>query len=155
TLIAVDEKDNVLVNISVTVNHNLSRLKRTLDAVLPGNRIHVRSVDGAVVLAGEAESPVEASQAADIAMRFVAPKEEIVNSIQVKGPNIVNLRVRIVEMQRSVTRQLGINWDAVVKTGLFTFGIATGVAPLLPLTTSQLGQTGQGAGQIFNTRRQL
>ena len=47
TIIAVDEQDRVLVNISITVNHNLSRLKRTIDAVLPGNRILVRSVDGA------------------------------------------------------------------------------------------------------------
>ena len=156
TLIAVDEKDRVLVNISVTVNHNLSRLKRTIDAVLPGNRIQVRSVDGAVVLMGEASSPIEATQAGDIALRFVAKKEEIVNSIQVKGPNIVNLRVRIVEMQRQVTRQIGINWDAVVQTGLFTFGIATGATPLIN-AASQLGIVGTSpvTNQVFNTRRQI
>ncbi len=156
TLIAVDEKDRVLVNISLTVNHNLSRLKRTIDAVLPGNRIQVRSVDGAVVLMGEANSPIEASQAGDIALRFVARKEEIVNSISVKGPNIVNLRVRIVEMQRQVTRQIGINWDAVVQTGLFTFGLATGATPLFN-AASRIGAVGTSpvTGQIFNTRRQL
>ncbi len=156
TLIAVDEKDRVLVNISLTVNHNLSRLKRTLDAVIPGNRIQVRSVDGAVVLMGEASSPIEASQAGDIALRFVSKKEEIVNSITVKGPNIVNLRVRIVEMQRQVTRQIGINWDAVVQTGLFTFGVATGAAPLIN-AASRLGAVGTSpvTNQVFNTRRQL
>ncbi len=156
TLIAVDEKDRVLVNISVTVNHNLSRLKRTIDAVMPGNRIQVRSVDGAVVLMGEASSPIEASQAADIALRFVSRKEELVNSISVKGPNIVNLRVRVVEMQRAVTRQIGINWDAVVQTGMFTFGLATGAVPLIN-AASQLGAVGTSpvTGQIFNTRRQI
>jgi pilus assembly protein CpaC len=156
TLIAVDDKDRVLVNISLTVNHNLSRLKRTLDAVMPGNRIQVRSVDGAVVLMGEAGSPIEATQAGDIALRFVAKKEEIVNSIQVKGPNIVNLRVRVVEMQRQVTRQIGINWDAVVQTGLFTFGLATGAVPLIN-AASQIGNVGTSpvTNQIFNTRRQI
>jgi pilus assembly protein CpaC len=154
TLIAVDEKDNVLVNVSVTVNHNLSRLKRTLDAVMPGNRIQVRSVDGAIVLVGEADSPLEASQAADIALRFVTKKEEIVNGIQIKGPNIVNLRVRVVEIQRAVTRQIGVNWDLVFRQGLYTFGLATGAAPLLPVA-SALGIPGVQPGQIFNTRRQL
>jgi pilus assembly protein CpaC len=156
TLIAVDEKDRVLVNIAVTVNHNLSRLKRTLDAVMPGNRIQVRSVDGAVVLVGEADTPVEASQAGEIALRFVSKKEELVNSIAVKGPNIVNLRVRIVEMQRAVTRQIGINWDAVVQTGLFTFGLATGAVPLIN-AASQLGVVGPSPveTQVFNTRRQI
>ena len=154
TLIAVDEKDRVLVNVSITVNHNLSRLKRTLDAVMPGNRIQVRSIDGAVVLIGEAESPLEASLAADIALRFVTKKEEIINGIAVKGPNIVNLRVRVVEMQRAVTRQIGINWDSVVRTGLFTFGLATGATPVIT-AVSQLGAVGQPPGQIFNTRRQI
>jgi pilus assembly protein CpaC len=154
SLIVVDESDNVIADIGITVNHNLSRLKRTLDAVLPGNRIQVRSVDGAVVLVGEAHSPIEASQAGDIALRFVAKKEEIVNSITVKGPNIVNLRVRVVEMQRSVTRQLGINWDAVVRTGLFTFGLATGATPVIT-AASQLGIVGQQPDQLFNTRRQI
>ena len=156
TLIAVDEKDRVLVNISVTVNHNLSRLKRTIDAVMPGNRIQVRSVDGAVVLVGEAHSPLEATQAGDIALRFVTRKEEIVNAISVKGPNIVNLRVRIVEMQRQVTRQIGINWDAVVQTGLFTFGLATGATPLIT-AASQIGAVGTSpvTNQLFNTRRQI
>jgi pilus assembly protein CpaC len=153
TLIAVDEKDQVLVNVSITVNHNLSRLKRTLDAVMPGNRIQVRSVDGAVVLVGEAASPLEATQAADIALRFVSKKEEIVNGIQVKGPNIVNLRVRVVEIQRAVTRQIGVNWDMVFRQGLYTFGLATGAAPLLP-AASALGIPSAG-GQVFNTRRQI
>jgi pilus assembly protein CpaC len=152
TLIAVDDNDRVLVNVSITVNHNLSRLKRTLDAVLPGNRIQVRSVDGAVVLVGEASSPIDAAQAADIAARFVERKEHLVNNITVKGPNIVNLRVRVVEIQRSVTRQIGVNWDTVIRTGLFTFGLATGAAPL-SAAASALGIAGQQPGQIFNVRR--
>jgi pilus assembly protein CpaC len=154
TLIAVDENDRVLVNLSVTVNHNLSRLKRTLDAVMPGNRIQVRSIDGAVVLVGEAESPLESSQAAEIALRFVEKKENLVNNIAVKGPNIVNLRVRVVEIQRAVTRQIGVNWDTVVRTGLFTFGLATGAAPLIP-AASALGIPGFQPGQVFNVRRQV
>lgn len=154
TLIAVDENDRVLVNVSVTVNHNLSRLKRTLDAVIPGNRIQIRSIDGAVVLTGEAETPLEVSTANDLALRFVEKKEQIVNSIAVKGPNIVNLRVRMVEVQRSVVRQIGINWDSVVRTGLFTFGLATGATPLIS-AASALGVVGAQPGQVFNVRRQI
>jgi pilus assembly protein CpaC len=154
SLIAVDENNQVLADIGITVNHNLSRLKRTLDAVMPGNRIQVRSVDGAVLLVGEVENPVDATKAAEIAVRFVDKKEEIVNTIAVKGPNIVNLRVRVVEMQREVVRQIGINWDMAFKQGLFAFGLATGAAPLIPIAASQLGVPGQ-PGQFFNTRRQI
>jgi pilus assembly protein CpaC len=155
SLIVVDENDRVLADIGITVNHNLSRLKRTLDAVMPGNRIQVRSVDGAVLLVGEVENPLDSSQAADIALKFVDKKEQVVNSIAVKGPNIVNLRVRVVEMQREVVRQIGINWDMAFKQGLFAFGLATGAAPLIP-AASALGIPGFAPGtQFFNTRRQL
>jgi pilus assembly protein CpaC len=154
TLIAVDENDNLLVNIGITVNHNLSRLKRTLDDIMPGNRIQVRSVDGAVVLVGEVDTPLEASQAVDVALRFVEKKEQIVNGIAVKGPNIVNLRVRIVEMQREVTRQIGINWEPIYRAGAFTFGLATGsAAPFILQSVTTAGTVTQSA--VFNTRRQL
>lgn len=153
TLIAVDDQDKVLINAGITVNHNLSRLKRTIDAVIPGNRINVRSIDGAVVLTGDAESPQEVSQAMDIAARFVEKPSELVNSISVKGPNIVNLRVRIVEMQRDVTRQIGINWDVAARAGTFAFGLATGAAPLIA-ASSIVGPQPITSG-LFNTRRSV
>ncbi len=153
TLIAVDDQDRVLVNMGITVNHNLSRLKRTLDGVLNHTRIQVRSVDGAVVLTGEAETPLEASQAVDIAAQFVEKREMIVNNISVKGPNIVNLRVRIVEMQREVTRQIGVNWENVYRAGAFTFGLATGAAPYVLQSVISNGVTSQQP--VYNTRRQL
>jgi pilus assembly protein CpaC len=60
----------------------------------------------------------------------------------------------VVEIQRAVTRQIGVNWDAVFRQGLYTFGLATGAAPLLP-AASALGLPGVQPGQIFTTRRQL
>jgi pilus assembly protein CpaC len=143
TLIAVDEADRVLIHAGVTVNHNLSRLRRAIDAVMPGNRIQIRSVDGAIVLSGSAASPIDAANAIDIAARFVDRKENVVNQIQVIGPNQVNLRVKVVEISRETIQQLGINWDVAVRSGTLAFGLATG-APTTLL---------QGNTQIFNLRR--
>ncbi|MHA1572181.1 MAG: pilus assembly protein N-terminal domain-containing protein, partial [Alphaproteobacteria bacterium] len=39
TLFAVDAKDRVLVNLTISVSHNLSQLKRTLERLLPGNDV--------------------------------------------------------------------------------------------------------------------
>lgn len=38
----------------------------------------------------------------------------------------VNLRVRIAEVSRTVTKELGFNWESLFNVGAFTFGIATG-----------------------------
>lgn len=151
TLIAVDENDRVLVNVGVTVNHNLSRLKRAIDAVLPGNRIGVRSVDGAVVLTGTANSPTDANTAYEIALRFVSKKEEIINQVSMTGPSQVNLRVRVVEISRDVTKQLGINWDMVIQGSMGVVALATGA----PTATNFLSNVinGTGSPSLFNTRR--
>jgi pilus assembly protein CpaC len=56
----------------------------------------------------------------------LAGKDNIINRMAVRGPNQVNLRVRIAEVQRSVLKQIGVNWDALVSAGSFSFGLATG-----------------------------
>jgi pilus assembly protein CpaC len=38
----------------------------------------------------------------------------------------VNLRVRIAEVSRTVTKELGFNWESLFNVGAFTFGLATG-----------------------------
>jgi pilus assembly protein CpaC len=58
--------------------------------------------------------------------RYLGEGQELVNRVVVSGPAQVNLRVRVAEVQRSVTKQLGFNWQAVVSTGSFAFGLATG-----------------------------
>ena len=66
------------------------------------------------------------------AQRFAPDKDSvIINRVQVAGPNQVNLRLRVAEVARSVTKQLGFNWEAVVSPGSFSFGLATGRAAFL------------------------
>jgi pilus assembly protein CpaC len=48
------------------------------------------------------------------------------NQLQVGGSPQVNLRVRVAEVSRSVSRELGFNWSAVFSAGGFSFGLQTG-----------------------------
>ena len=128
TLIAVDGEEKVLINALVSVNHNLSRLRRTIRAVLPQRGIKIRSVDGSIVLAGKVESPTEAAKAVELAVRVAGDSKQVVNQLKVVGPNQVNLRVRVVEMSRQAMRQLGINWDALMQRGTMILQAATGLA---------------------------
>ena len=79
--------------------------------------------------------------------------------VTVDSPSQVNLRVRITEVSRTVTKELGINWDAMGHGGSIVFGLATGnpvlgvpitaggaIAPLAP---SVLGSSAAGLG-FFN-----
>lgn len=123
SLYAVDENENVLLNMGLTVSHNLSGLRGALRSLLPTATIEVRSVDGGIVLDGYVTSAVHAEDAQRVAARFVSPDETIVNRLHVTEPNQVNLRVRVAEVSRSVLRQLGINWDAAIDGSNITFGL--------------------------------
>jgi pilus assembly protein CpaC len=145
TLIAVDSDDKVLLNAGVSVNHNLSRLRQTLAIVLPKNKIRVRSIDGAVLLTGDVDSQQDAVKAQQVAAHFVKDeKKTVVNQINVTGPNQVNLRVRILEVNKETLKRLGINWDSIIRVGSFVIGVATGVPTAATLF--------QRLGSNFNLR---
>jgi len=60
---------------------------------------------------------------------FLADKEVLVNRMTIDRPLQVQLRVRITEVDRNVTQQLGINWSSLSNaTGHFFGGIFSGRA---------------------------
>lgn len=141
SLFAVDRDDRLLANFRISVTHNLSALDEAIRQYLPDAAIRTSSLGDAVVLTGMARSAVQAEDARALAARLAGGDANVINRIAVRGPNQINLRVRIAEVQRSVVKQLGINWDAIFSAGSFAFGLATG-NPVV-------------AGSTFLTRRNI
>lgn len=57
-----------------------------------------------------------------------APAPKVINQLSVKLSSQINIRVRVVEVSRRLTHQLGLNWDALLNDGKFrvaTGGVAT------------------------------
>jgi pilus assembly protein CpaC len=128
TLFAVDENEDVLLRREVVVEHNLSGLQGVLKEVAPEARIEVRSVDGGIILEGAVRDPVKAQEVREIAGRYLGENETLINRIGVSAPTQVNLRVRVAEVSREVTKLFGINWESIFSPGDFLFGLATGRA---------------------------
>ena len=122
TLFALDANDNVIANVTVTVNHSLTRLQSALNDLLPDGQIVASSVDGAIVLTGAVATATEAENARRLATRFLGSDGEIINRLAVTASNQVNLRVRIAEVSREITNQFGFNWNALADGG-FQFGL--------------------------------
>jgi pilus assembly protein CpaC len=125
TLYAVGANDEILASISLNVTHNLSRLDQAIAELMPGRNIATTSIDGGIVLTGMVSSPGDAEDARRLAARFIGTNEEVINRLQINSPNQVNVRVRIAEVNKSVLRNLGINWDAAIQQGGFAFGLLT------------------------------
>lgn len=132
TLFAVDQHEAILANFRIAVTHNLSGLEQALRDYLPEAYIKASSLGDAVVLSGVVKSAQQAEDARSLASRLAGGDANVINRIAIKGPNQINLRVRVAEVQRATLKQLGFNWDVLLSAGSFAFGLATGN----PVTTT-------------------
>ena len=126
TLYAVGDGDQVLLNATVVVRHNIPRLEEAIHVLNPRSTVSVSTVDDQLVLEGTVFSAAEGEDIRRLAARFVADPKQLLNKLRVNAPNQVNIRVRIAEMSRSVVKQFGFNWQTMFGAGNFIWGLATG-----------------------------
>jgi pilus assembly protein CpaC len=147
---AVDDKENVLVNSVILVEYDLTRLRQSLKQLMPGEPISVSTVEDKLVLSGNVSNAAQAEKAQSMAAAFVDKATMVVNQLAVVTPNQVNLRVRIAEVQRSVLKQLGINWSKLGDHFTFTTsnpttGAATNIIGT-DVTNTAVAALGRAAG---------
>lgn len=109
---------------------------------LPGSPIAMEARPNGIAMTGQAATPAEAEQAARLTRSYLPDKGILDNRTVVTSPIQVNLRVRIVEMSRTLTRELGVNWQALGSIGRYgTVGLATanGLATLASAATRVSG----------------
>lgn len=143
TLFALDADDNVIINMEVVVQHNLTRLREALDTLLPTAGLNVTSIEGGIILNGTVATGTDAENARRITARFIASGEEVINQLAVTLPNQVNLRVRIAEVKRSILNKFGINMDLLL-SGDIVLGLATAFTPAAIGVTTAFGSGTRG-----------
>ena len=126
TIFAVDQEENLLFSSAIEVRHPLSRIEELITGLGLGNRVTVQSIDGGIVLSGSVADPTTAEDLRELVSQFVGDGEVLVNRLAVDAPTQVNLRVRVAEMSREVTRLFGIRWDGALTFGDFALGLGTG-----------------------------
>jgi pilus assembly protein CpaC len=108
----------------------------------PGANIHVQPTAGGVLLHGTVGTPAEAAALVGLATQE-AKGGKVDDDLQIAEPVQVTLQVRIARMSRSITQQLGINWQALARVGHlaplsiglpFASGAASGAAATLGLS---------------------
>ena len=101
------QKSELLAVIDVTVGTDVEGVKAALHTMMPNDRIDVRSLNGTIALSGVLNSPAKVGRAMEIAGKFAADKETVINDLRVNGSQQVMLEVKVAEMQRSVSKSLG------------------------------------------------
>lgn len=123
---ALSADNKPLAAFLVTVTMPIGDLKTRLSAQMPDEAITVESAGNGVVLTGSVTSSATARAAAEMAERYVGQGQTVVNRLSIAGAAQVNLRVRVAEVSRQITKELGFNFNAMASVGNFALGVATG-----------------------------
>jgi pilus assembly protein CpaC len=143
TTVAAMDSDGALVSqFDVTVhasNFGAAQAQAEIARLVPNSHVSVRALPTTLMLSGSVETPADATRAVAVAQAFAAEKQTVENQLTVHSSVQVTLRVRIVEMSRSLSRQLGVNWSAVGNIG--QIGVVKAVAGSLNGGVFSNGQT--------------
>ena len=135
TIAAMNNDGAAVAQFDVTVRPNAfaaSEAEAVVARLLGNSRIRVTPQARGVLLTGNVASPADAARAVAILKGYIQDGQMVENQLTVQASIQVNMRVRIVEMQRSVTRALGVDWQTMGSIGRFAvnFGTANGLGSL-------------------------
>jgi len=154
TTIVVTDAAGQIFNVEVFVSGDARHLQAVLRQKFPNTAVQVSKLRNTILLRGWVAEPHQISEIMDIARNFGA---EVLNQMKVAGPQDVQLRVKILEAQRSAIRRFGINFVAsgrnatVISTPgpispLSTLTLPFGGPPVPTLADSQLGNASLALG---------
>jgi pilus assembly protein CpaC len=136
-----DKNDQLIVNLHLEVERDITGLETRLNSLIEGARISVELFNDNIVLSGTVKSASDSRRAADLADAFANggrnsqsqqdrggspggaatsvvvgdPTQErtssLVNMLQIEGEDQVHLKVTVAEVNRTAIKQLGVNWD--------------------------------------------
>jgi pilus assembly protein CpaC len=146
----LDANGQQIMALDIEVAQDTLSLTKLLQRALPGNHLTVDVINNSVVMGGTALNADEAKRAMDLATQFEVGNggdaSKVVDTIKIAGEDQVMLQVKVVEMQRDVLKQWGINFAAVVNAGSFAFNLSN----INPFTNSLLSPNG-GYGAAFSS----
>jgi pilus assembly protein CpaC len=108
----LDAQGRQILALEVRVARDTSELGSLITRLVPDARVEVEGVGDSVILSGQVPNAAASDRVFQLAQNYTGSPDKVVNLMSVKTGDQVQLRVRIVEMQRSVIKQLGVNLTA-------------------------------------------
>ncbi len=156
-----DADGGQIASFDVRVEADMGTLNQLLAEAIADGYVRAEALNGSVILRGEVASSTAAGRAVQLTQSMMEARVStttnttmgatgavnaatsryeggpgIINLINILGEEQVALKVSVVEVQRSVVKQLGINTEALLIGDDFLFGtLANGMSPInFPLT---------------------
>jgi pilus assembly protein CpaC len=140
-----------ILGLSIRVEQNTSGLGDTINRILPGSQVHVEAINDSIVISGVVANAADADKAVQLAKAVVSKPDDVINMLTIAGQDQVMLKVRVLEVDRTVIKQLGFNWNAIIgQAGSTQFLLST--AATYGVNGALLG--GLTGGSSINTTTQ-
>lgn len=115
---------------TIRVGTNLTSVDQMLKLAMPEADITVSTLNGMVLLTGTVAAPEDAAEAERLVSAFVGDKDNakgsVVSRLRTATPLTVNLQVRIAEVNKNVSKSIGMNLMTYDPTSGFKFGLGQG-----------------------------
>lgn len=148
-----DAAGRQILSLNIRVDQSTAALEDTIRRVAPRARVAIEAANDGLILTGSVASASESSAIERIAQRYVEKPEQVLNMLSIRGGEQVTLKVQIVELQRNIIKQLGVDTNLVINR-LGENQWLFGNAPTFGVNGSFLGGLG-GAGFSRNTTNQI
>ncbi|WP_300002993.1 type II and III secretion system protein family protein [uncultured Cedecea sp.] len=173
TLYAMDQNGDVITAIRIVVEHDLKALYERLKREFPEADISLEAgIPSGVIVRGSVDTPQDAKKVIDSVQTYIKTSvgrgdggggnsslggssessANVVNQLKIRTPSQINIRVRVVEVSRKLTHELGFNWNSSLNLGNSTIGFNSGtLSNFFDSSTNKF--TGvEGSGALgFNT----
>jgi len=123
-----------LLNVDIRVERDIGGLESLISKNAPDSNVEVQVFNSNILLTGAVPNAAAADTVEKLARMWLGAgggQGEIVNLLAIEGKDQVMLKVRIVEMQRSVTKQMGLDLSAVGDLDGSTVSLLNQVGPTL------------------------
>jgi len=125
-IVFLDRSGRKIKTLEISVTDGVAgmdQLRGLIKRHIPGSKVQVESVNGRIILAGSVPNLSGSDRVLQLARTYAKDDASVINMMSIDGKDQVTLKVRVVEMQRQVIKQMGINLS-----GSIGFGQLSGTA---------------------------
>lgn len=118
-IIVLDASGNVVKRLDIHVSYDLQAIQSLVDRLFPEESVKVGAIHDQILLTGHVSNPDVASKISSLVGHYVGDLQDlgggasvdelIANLLEVRGEQQVMLQVKIIEAERNILKELGID----------------------------------------------
>jgi len=120
TIAALDQAGHPIIQYRVIVTPSAfgpDAAAAAIARLVPDAHVTLSALPDGIAVVGSVATAADAAEVMAIARGYISPKQIVHDELTVMANVQVSLQVRIAEMSRTVTRELGVNWQELGTTG--------------------------------------